>query len=141
VDLSSLRESLTDPTTLKWVSIASAIVFAVSLLVLPIVIIKVPEDYFTERGQKEKGGALRVFLAVVRNVVGFVFLVAGIAMLVLPGQGVLMILTALVVMQFPGKKRLECKLAAKEPVLRAMNRIRALAKKPPLVVNGTPSPP
>lgn len=42
-----------------------------------------------------------------RNVLGAILLVAGIAMLVLPGQGVPTILISLGLMNFPGKYRLE----------------------------------
>ena len=68
---------------------------------------------------------------VLRNVVGWVFVVAGIAMLVLPGQGLLSILAGLVLIDFPGKHRLELRLLGSPGVRRAMNWLRRRAGKPP----------
>ena len=123
--------SLADHPAFKWVSIASAVVFVLSLAAIPVVIALLPADYFTEKHREEKRTGARLVLAVVRNVLGALLLLAGVAMLVLPGQGVLMILTAIVVMDFPGKKKLECKLARKDAVLRAMNKVRGWARKQP----------
>ena len=68
---------------------------------------------------------------VLRNAVGWVFVVAGIAMLVLPGQGLLSILAGLVLIDFPGKHRLERRLLGSPGVRRAMNWLRRRAGKPP----------
>ena len=61
---------------------------------------RLPSDYFLDSYRPpERHVALRL----VRNVVGGLLLIAGIAMLVLPGQGMLTILAALFLMDFPGK--------------------------------------
>ena len=68
---------------------------------------------------------------VIRNVLGWVFVVAGIAMLVLPGQGLLSIIAGLVLIDFPGKHRLERRLLASHVVRDAMNWLRRRAGRPP----------
>ena len=46
---------------------------------------------------------LRPLLLIAKNLLGFVLIVAGIAMLVLPGQGLLTIVVGVVLMNFPGR--------------------------------------
>ncbi|MGB1110330.1 MAG: PGPGW domain-containing protein, partial [Gammaproteobacteria bacterium] len=59
-----------------------------------------------------------------RSAFGLLLLLAGIAMLVLPGQGILTILIGIGLMEFPGKFALECRLAGIPSVYRALNWIR-----------------
>ena len=68
---------------------------------------------------------------VVRNVLGWIFVLAGIAMLVLPGQGLLSVIAGLVLIDFPGKRRFERRLLASHVVRDAMNWLRRRAGKPP----------
>ncbi len=57
---------------------------------------------------------------------------AGIAMLVLPGQGVLTIVVGLVLMNFPGKYRLERWMATRRPIWKSLNWLRRKARRPEL---------
>jgi hypothetical protein len=70
----------------------------------------------------------------VKNLVGFVFLMVGIALLFLPGQGILTILLGVSLMDFPGKRYCERKIVGQPTVLNAINALRAKYKKPPLTV-------
>lgn len=79
--------------------------------------------------------ALRTVAVVVKNLVGFVLLLAGIAMLVLPGQGVLTILIGISLMDFPKKRLLEAKLIGQPLVFSGINRLRARFHKPPLTLD------
>ena len=56
----------------------------------------------------------------------------GIAMLVLPGQGLLTIVVGIVLLNFPGKYRLERWLATRSPVWRSLNWLRRRAGRPEL---------
>ncbi len=78
---------------------------------------------------------LRLVGHVVKNLVGVVFLLAGFAMLFLPGQGILTMLIGLSLLDFPGKRRLEGKLIGQPSVLRAINSMREKFGKPPLIVS------
>ena len=68
---------------------------------------------------------------VFKNILGVLFILAGIAMLVLPGQGVLTILIGISFIDFPGKRKLEIEIIQKEPVQKAVNWIREKAGKEP----------
>jgi UPF0716 family protein affecting phage T7 exclusion len=69
---------------------------------------------------------------VAKNLCGTVLVLAGVAMLVLPGQGILTIVVGLLLIDFPGKFALEQKLVRRSSVLSAMNWIRTKAHRAPL---------
>jgi hypothetical protein len=117
----------------------SLILLVVTLVALPIVIIKLPDDYFS-REKREPARRARKHplfwgvVTVLKNLLGMVLILAGIAMLVLPGQGVLTILIGLAISNFPGKYALERRIAGRPAVEKALNRIRRVAGRPPLVM-------
>jgi len=54
----------------------------------------------------------------------------GLGLLVLPGQGLLMIVVGLALVQFPGKRRVELWLVHRRRVWRALNWVRRKMGKP-----------
>src|SRR5439155_1676482 len=60
----------------------------------------------------------------VKNLLGVLFVLAGIAMLVLPGQGLLTMLIGLSFLDFPGKRDQERKIISVPMVLQTINRLR-----------------
>jgi hypothetical protein len=54
-------------------------------------------------------------------------------MLILPGQGILTVLIAIALMDFPGKYRLEKSMVRREPVFKALNWMRRKAGVPALL--------
>jgi hypothetical protein len=69
---------------------------------------------------------------VLKNLLGLVLVLAGIAMMLLPGQGLLTVFVGLLLLEFPGKHRLERRLIGWGPIYRAINRLRRRAGRPPL---------
>ncbi len=63
---------------------------------------------------------------------GLVLVLAGLAMLVLPGQGLLTLVIGLGLLNFPGKSSLIRRLLGQNKVLGTINRLRARVKKEPL---------
>ncbi len=122
-----------------WVLALSTLTFVGGLVLMPILIIRMSPDYFLHpsppvESWRSRHPALRISTLVIKNVLGVVLLLAGLAMLVLPGQGILTILVAMSLLNFPGKRSLELRIIRQGPVLQAINWIRARAKRPPLVV-------
>lgn len=110
-----------------------------SAVLVTVVLVQLPRDHYS-RGRiaplaAANGGLVSLLASgavlVIRNVLGWVFVVAGIAMLVLPGQGLLSIIAGLVLIDFPGKHRLERRLLASHVVRDAMNWLRRRAGRPP----------
>ncbi|MBC8381759.1 MAG: archaellum biogenesis protein FlaJ (TadC family) [Porticoccaceae bacterium] len=119
---------------------ASIIIFIVSLLSLPWLVAKIPEDYFVPKkraGTPWKGHFLGLWLLMfaVKNVVGYLLLFSGFLMLFLPGQGILTMLTGLLLMDYPGKFQLERKIALSPAVLSKLNWLREKANQPPLKID------
>nr|ALS89104.1 putative transmembrane protein (PGPGW) [uncultured bacterium] len=109
------------------------------------IVARLPADYFT-RDQRHTGGHTpamtpRLLGFVGKNLLGIVLILAGVAMLVLPGQGILSILIGLLLMDFPGKRALERRLVQQPSVWQAINWIRAKAHQPALQMPvSSPSP-
>lgn len=115
----------------EWIvalSLLSVATFIVSLLALPRLFASLPEDYFSSGRPPRRSWLL--------NVLGAVLLAAGVAMLVLPGQGVLTILAGIVLVDFPGKASLERRILGRPKVLHAINKIRGRRGRPPLHAPG-----
>jgi len=81
--------------------------------------------------------AARATARVVKNALGAVLLLAGIAMLVLPGQGIITVLVALSLLEFPGKRALELRLISQRQVSGVINWIRTRSGRTPLIIPGT----
>jgi ABC-type multidrug transport system fused ATPase/permease subunit len=116
-----------------WIGIVSLVVFIASLLLTPLLLGKIPQDYFIHTNQHkveiEHLGHLTI--VVIRTLSGFVLLIAGIIMLVTPGQGIITILLGLFLMEFPGKRKLELKFIKHNPTFKALNWLRNKAGKSP----------
>ena len=116
--------------------VLSGVFFIGTLIAIPMVLVRLPHDYFNERRPRawlqNRHPALRMTAYVIKNVIGAVFLLAGIAMIVLPGQGVLTILIGVSLMDFPGKRNLERRLMGRPSVLRTINKIREKFGRRPL---------
>ena len=116
---------------------ASVFMFVATLVAVPVVVVRIPADYFTrpERGTRlilKRHPALGLVVLILKNLLGLILLVAGIAMLVLPGQGLLTIVIALTLLNFPGKYHLERWVVSRPPVFRAINWIRRHRNVPEL---------
>ncbi|MEX2220066.1 MAG: hypothetical protein WD749_15045 [Phycisphaerales bacterium] len=118
---------------------ASVIMFVASLFIIPAVAVRIPADYFAHERRPPGAWAhrsplLRLGLRVVKNAMGLVLIAAGIAMLVLPGQGLLTMLIGFLMIDFPGKYRAEKWLISRPRMLRGINWLRARSGRGPLRV-------
>ena len=125
---------LRDPVFVVAVSLGLAILGLVSLLALPFLLARIPTDYFVTPPALTRCGSTRWLGRIAKNLLGVILLLLGIAMLVLPGQGLLTILAALILLDFPGKRRLERWFVMKPRLLGALNSLRARAGCPPIHV-------
>ncbi|MDQ3490971.1 MAG: hypothetical protein M3449_07900 [Acidobacteriota bacterium] len=118
-------------------------VFLVSLiinaLIVGIVIVKIPANYFSSHYQQDflpnSSWFTRWGVTIVKNVAGAILVILGIAMLIGPGQGILSILSGLIMMDIPGKRPLEAKIIKRPAILAAANKLRSRYKKEPLLMD------
>lgn len=123
-------------TLLVWLGVLSIASLLLAALLLPVVIVRLPADYFVR--EHHIGHGRRSWLDWLwhlgKNLLGTIFLLAGIAMLVLPGQGLLTILFGILMLDLPGKRRLERAIVARPGILAIVNRMRQRRGKPPIVI-------
>jgi hypothetical protein len=123
-----------------WIVAGSILVFLVSLVALPAILIVMPADYFTREAQpaqRARHPLVRFLVLAVKNFLGLLLFSAGFMMLFTPGQGILAMVAGLWLMDVPGKRSLERRIVARPGVLAAINRLRTACgrphlKKPPL---------
>jgi len=125
-----------------WIAGASLVMFGAALAIVPWLVIRIPEDYFAGRRRPEtykiRHHPLIAWLPLmmVKNLLGGVFVLLGIAMLVLPGQGVLTIMFGIALMNFPGKFQLERWFICRAYTLRFINHLRRKHGRPALILEG-----
>ena len=125
---------------LPLIGVLSAIIFIISLLSLPWLAAKIPEDYFlydqrsSALWKKKTSPVFHLLLTVVKNVLGIILLLGGILMLFIPGQGLLTIFMGVVLLDYPKKYTFEKKLVKIPVILKGLNWLRDKANQPPLKV-------
>jgi hypothetical protein len=125
-------------TALWWLAAFSVISFVATLAIVPVLIVHIPGDYFADTRRHgwhpvaRRHPVMRLALLIGKNLLGWMIILLGTAMLVLPGQGILTILLGMILINFPGKYRLERWFVTRGPVLRTINLIRQRSGREPL---------
>jgi hypothetical protein len=130
-----VREHLSERTITSLV-VLSALAFLLGVLAVPAVLLRLPHDHFVRPkrsvSRPRSTGKWVIFLG--RNLVGSALVVLGVALLVLPGQGILTILAGILVLDLPQKRALALRLLGRGRVLAAVNAIRRREWREPLVI-------
>jgi hypothetical protein len=118
---------------------ASIALFIASLIVIPALVVRIRPDYFIHdkrppRRWVNSSPMVRTFIVVGKNVLGIVLMIAGVAMLALPGQGLLTILVGFLLVDFPGKYRVEQWLVSRRVISRPINWLRHRAGRLPMQI-------
>ncbi len=124
-------------TLLLILGLVSLFTFVASLFLIPFLVVRIPVDYFAENKRQtspwaEQHFVIRWAVLLVKNIFGFIFVLLGLAMLVLPGQGLLTLLIGVLLLNFPGKYTFERWLIQRSSVRRAVFWLRKRAGRPPL---------
>ncbi|HIF41902.1 MAG TPA: hypothetical protein EYQ74_12485 [Planctomycetes bacterium] len=125
------------------VVLVSLVISILGLIAVPRAIVRIPADYFLGPHPPRLPWAdahpvLRVSLTLTKNVLGIILVLAGVAMLVLPGQGLLAILVGAMLVDFPGKRPAELALIRMRRVHAVLNWVRRRAGRDPLLVEEAP---
>ena len=99
----------------------SVLAVVASIVLVPRFLAKLPPNYL-QKGEEPKHS---LPLRILRNVLGALLVALGVAMLVLPGQGLLTLLVGLLLVDFPGKHELVRRLMSKPKVLSLVNKLRS----------------
>ena len=114
---------------LQLIALASLIMLVISASLLPYLVAQLPTDYFCNQQQSahsilSKKGLIRIL----RNLIGLILLPVGLLMLVSPGQGLLTVILALLLIDYPQKKKIEQALLQREVIFNGLNWLRKKAK-------------
>jgi len=128
-----VREHLSGEA-LTAIAVVSLLAFLLGLIGVPLFLVRLPADHFARANSHSLGAKTpwQWILFVSRNAAGAVLVLLGLALLVLPGQGILTILAGLMLLDLPGKRRLIRRLLGRGQVLAAINKLRARAGRAPL---------
>ena len=114
---------------------------SVSLLAIGIVMVRIPENYFSSHYERDflpdSPWLVRWGAVIAKNVFGVFLIVLGIILSLpgVPGQGILTILLGLIMLDIPGKRPLETTIIKRKAVLASIKKLRARYRRPPLVVD------
>lgn len=138
-----------DPTlAVSWNSILIgaalfAASFVINLAIVSFILVKLPADHFAKSRKRKflegHSAAVRVAATIGKNVLGAMLVALGIVLSLpgVPGQGLLTILLGIMLLDFPGKHRLEQKLLSRPSIVNAINSLRGRFGKPPLELDGS----
>jgi hypothetical protein len=124
-----------------WAVTGCLLISGLGILVGLACVLAMSPDHFIRPSGRPAGRhpALHAVWVVIRNLLGAMLTSAGIAMLVLPGQGLLTIILGLSLMDFPGKHRL-LHAALERPAVRlSLNWMRRQAGRPALQFPAAPA--
>jgi hypothetical protein len=124
-------------TLLWWLFAISLGVFLLTPFVVGWLVVRMPTDYFATKRRRrlarwQEHPVLKPLVAIGKNLLGAILIIAGLVMLVVPGQGLLTIVVGVMLVDFPGKFRLERWLATRPAVWRGINWLRKRAGREPL---------
>ena len=124
-----------------WIGGLSLLTVVVSFIAVPMVIRRMPHDYFLESSEaaetiRQQHPVLRISFLILKNLLGALLVLGGLIMFLTPGQGILTLLIGLLLLNFPGKRRLEIRLIRIKPLKRAVDWIRRKAGSRPIVLPG-----
>jgi hypothetical protein len=132
--------SITLQGSLLWLLIFVS-TFGVSLAIVSFVLVKLPATYFNRSRKREflpnRSPIIRGLAIAGKNLLGFLLVGLGVVLSIpgVPGQGALTILLGIMLLDFPGKPRLEHWLVSRPKILHAINKLRHRFSKPALVVD------
>ena len=109
----------------------------VPVVVATLMVLRLPPDYFTHTRREpvyreERHPVIGWTMALLKNLSGLLLIALGIIMLFTPGQGILTALVGLMLLNFPGKYRLERRLVRMGPIVPALNVLRKRFGRAPL---------
>ena len=115
--------------------------FLINLAIVSLILVKLPADHFSKDRKTQfwagNSPALNAAKVIGKNLLGVFLVLLGIVLSLpgVPGQGLLTILLGIMLLDFPGRERLEQKLLSKPSIVNTINRLRGRFGKPPLVLN------
>lgn len=112
--------------------------FLINLGIVSLILVKLPADHFSKNRKTKFWSGPRPWLhaakVIGKNIAGVLLVALGVVLSLpgVPGQGLLTILLGIMLLDFPGRDRLEQKLLSKPSIVNTINRLRERFGKKPL---------
>ena len=116
----------------------SFLIFIFSLVTIKWLVALIPSDYFVSKKDtkfKSEYPFIWLISMIIKNIIGYVLIIGGILMLLLPGQGLFTIFIGLMMSNYPGKYYIEKKFIAIPSILKTINWLRKQSNKEPIIIN------
>jgi hypothetical protein len=126
--MDALESWFDHPAVLWGVGIFSVLAVVGTIVLVPRYLAKLPPNYLKAGDQEHHSVAWRI----ARNVLGVLLVLMGVAMLLLPGQGLITLMVGVLLVDFPGKQRLVQRVLGRPKILKAVNKMRSKRGSPPL---------
>lgn len=132
-------------TTGLWGLALVVVGLVLSNLVVVVVLVRLPATYFIDPARSSflaaRHPAVVWTVRIAKNLLGVVAVLLGVVLSLpaIPGPGLLLILIGIMLLEFPGKRRLERKIVARPKVFRAINALRKYFGQAPLRLDDEPS--
>ena len=112
---------------LKFISILSALLFILSIIFIPYLILRLPKSYFVrELFERPSQNLILIFF---KYIIGYLLIIFGLIMLVTPGQGLISILLGITLIPSTRRNKLIIYLIRLKGVQSSLNFIRVKFKK------------
>jgi Putative transmembrane protein (PGPGW) len=134
--MAMIDHALAEPAAF-WLLAFSVAVLVVSIIAVPWIVARMPADYFVRERDvpwQDAHPVVRIVLHAGKNTLGLLLVLAGVAMLVLPGQGILTMLVGLSLVEFPGKRKMQIRILRLPGVKKVVAVLRRRAGRPPLIL-------
>ena len=121
-----------------WLGLLSFLIFIFSLVTIKWLVALIPSDYFVSKKDtkfKSEYPFIWLISMIIKNIIGYVLIIGGILMLLLPGQGLFTIFIGLMMSNYPGKYYIEKKFIAIPSILKTINWLRKRSNKEPIIIN------
>ena len=115
--------------------------FFANLGIVSLILVKIPADHFSKSRKTKFWAGPRPWLhaakVIGKNIGGILLVALGVVLSLpgVPGQGLLTVLLGIMLLDFPGRHRLEQKLLSKPRILNSINKLRERFGKKQLEVN------
>ena len=115
--------------------------FLANLGIVSLILVKLPADHFSKSRKTKFWAGPRPWLhaakVIGKNIAGILLVALGVVLSLpgVPGQGLLTILLGIMLLDFPGRHRLEQKLLSKPSIVNTINSLRERFDKKPLELN------
>ena len=122
--------------TLLWVSTISGVGLLAVAIVVPWLIVRMPEDFFSKPQRynwlDRKPASIRAPIRILKNMLAVVLVIAGVIMFLTPASGLFPILLGVVLADVPGKLKLQRWILCRKTIRNSMNWLRRKFHRKPV---------